>query len=176
MISLHSAQHSLSTFGELIDRAVEAKATREYQSVNPKTDDFPALLERSGAEDPDGYLKAWIRQDFEKSGGYSAYSRYRLFTAKPGADEIVVPIRSPREYATVRELLGVYLANRTAMRRFLSRHRIIAYGRDQLNQAGAYAAALSLKGGKLFLRRMHTPLEGELLLSDAIMIRYKGPA
>ncbi|HVU06433.1 MAG TPA: hypothetical protein VHC46_07535 [Thermodesulfobacteriota bacterium] len=177
MISLHSsAQDSFHNVGELLDRALKAKAAREYQSVNPRTDNFPALLDQSGVEDPDEYLKAWIRQDFEKSGGYSEYSRYRLFTAMPGTDEIVVPIRSPREYATVRELLGVYLANRAALRRFLRFHRIVAYGRDQLNQSGAFAAVLSLERGKLFLRKISTPLDDKLLLSDAIMVRYKGSA
>ncbi|MDE1874665.1 MAG: hypothetical protein KGI79_01240 [Patescibacteria group bacterium] len=158
--------------GETIAAVLAAKR-RKYRATNAPIDNFPFLLEASGARDEGGYRASWY---MKKEGGiYVGFSAYR-FSWAPSVNPLVHP--DTREHlprigrrATTRELLSTWNDNRAELMAVLeSGNRLIAVGRDDLNFETA--ARLRLDGTKrLVLDRIKLGISLRLSSRDLILNR-----
>ncbi|MEN9621660.1 MAG: hypothetical protein RLZZ67_94 [Candidatus Parcubacteria bacterium] len=169
----------LLNVGDLIERALAIKRAaqkKKFQSFNPSTDNFQFLLQQSGVRDVGRYQQRWTpKTDFEKHGGYSAYSHYQLKGMKGHKPLTTLGVLGqlnvrPNMHATTRELMGLFLNHHAEMVMFLKRkHRLIALGNDMFHQYGA--AILILKRRKFLLQDLSCRLTVAWLPSDIFVTR-----
>lgn len=174
--------------GDLVLRALAAKQAsleRKFELFNPTSDNFPLLFKVSGVRDSGHYTLRWSpKTDFEKSKGYSKHTGYRLILVKRfrKVSKVLTTFElldklniEPTLHATTRELLGLFVAHRLEIKKFLKQgHRIVALGHDIFHPHGA--ALLSLRKGRLCL--IDIPFTGQAtwLPSDMFIVRVKDPS
>ncbi len=165
----------LLNVGELVASALRQSALereREVEVFNSSTDNLPYLLEQCGARDDGAFAAVGSSKGID---GYSSVSRYDI---RPCGGRGSIPHHralasvgaSRRSYATVREMLAVFLARKAELLSLFKRHRrLVSLGADYTNPTDA--ACLCLVGGKLVLRRIPISIHTRWRKTDLFVVR-----
>ncbi len=169
--------------GVLAEQALKTDALKQgasLQVLNPTTDNFPFLLEQSGARDLGGFTKIWCSKS--SMGKTNSYSNLSDYVTRPTDSKEQIKhtellgkfnLLSTR-YASLRELLAVFESRKVELLALLRKGgRLIALGRDILNPYDA--SCICIEHGRLVLKKILIDGDTVWLPRDLFVIRTQAP-